>query len=64
MARGKVPTGAPVAAWRAPDAQGIGHAFARRRSAAAYCGRRTWDERWDHPITSRCATCTERVAAG
>lgn len=55
---------APVAAWRAPDARGIGHAFERRRSAQAYCGLRTWDERHDWPVKSSCAGCVTAVNGG
>lgn len=58
------PQGKPVAAWRAPDRNGVGHAFERRRSGRTYCDLPTWSEARDWPIKSRCANCERIVNEG
>lgn len=56
--------GNPVAAWRADHPSGVGHAFARRRSDRAYCGKPTWPERHDWPVKKSCAACVRAIEGG
>lgn len=61
----KTPVPAPVVTrWRAPKADGIGHAYPRKLEAL--CGARNQEERYDHPRRSKCAACVaalEKAAA-